>query len=223
MTNQPDFPAADDARAMIVEYSNKMLKDDLTRGTLGNISVLVGERLLAVSPSGVDYDKMAPADVPLVDFDGQIVEGELKPSSETQMHISIYEKRPDVRAIVHTHSPYATAFSIVGEPIPAVHYVVGRLGGDVIPVTARYELFGSPELAQATVDALGTVYTGVLLRNHGAVAVGATLDKAYSGALNVESMAQLALLSRLLGNPEILSPAQIGEAIKQFGKRGQKK
>ncbi|MDR2896046.1 MAG: class II aldolase/adducin family protein [Propionibacteriaceae bacterium] len=220
MTNQDSLA---EARRMIVEYSLKMLKDDLTRGALGNISVLVGERLLAVSPSGVDYDQMSPQDVPLVDFDGRIVEGALRPSSETQMHISIYERRPDVRAIVHTHSPYATAFSINGEPIPAVHYVVGRLGGDVIPVTSRYELFGSPELAQATVDALGASYSGVLLRNHGAVAIGSTLASAYSGALNIESMAQLALLSRLVGQPNVLSAAQVDEAIQQFKNHGQKK
>jgi len=206
---------------MIVQYSRQMLKDGLTRGTFGNISVLVGDRLMAVSPSGVDYEQMTPDDVPVIDFDGHIVEGSLRPSSETPMHISIYQQRPDTGAIVHTHSPYATAFAIAGKPIPAMHYGVGRLGGDVIPVTEQYELFGSPELARSAVAALGTVYTGVLLRNHGTVAIGPNLNKAYSDALTIEAMAELALLSSAVGDPVVLSAVQIGAAIKQFGKRGQ--
>lgn len=212
-----------EARAQIIEYSNKMLHDGLAKGTFGNISVLVGEGLLAVTPSGVDYESMKPADVPIVDLDGRIVSGALRPSSESPMHRAIYKRRSDVRAIVHTHSPYATVYSILGRPIPAVHYVVGRLGGAQIPVTASYELFGSEALAEAAIRALGSTYSGVLLRNHGTVAVGANLKKAYSGALNIESMAQLAYLSETLGRPNLLSDDQMREAIRQFGGYGQKK
>jgi L-fuculose-phosphate aldolase len=210
-----------EARKAIIEFSNKMVKDRLTRGTLGNISILVGKGLVAITPSGVDYDKMQPEDVPIIDFQGKIVDGHLKASSEAPMHIAIYQRRADTKAIVHTHSAYATAFSVLGKPIPAVHYIVGKLGGNVIPVTARYELYGSEALAQSAVDALGDTYKGVLLRNHGAICIGPTVAKAYSAALNVESMAEVAYLSMTMGIPNVLSDQQMAQAIEKFKGYGQ--
>jgi L-fuculose-phosphate aldolase len=210
-------------RSQVVQFSLKMSKDGLTRGTLGNISVLVADNFMAVTPSGVDYDEMTPEDVPIVDFDNNLIEGRLQPSSECPMHIAIYKRKADARAIVHTHSPYATAFSIVGQPIPAIHYVVGRLGGAEIPLTAEYQLFGSDPLADQAVEALGDRYTGVLLRNHGAIAIGKNLSTAYSGALNIESMAELAYLAKGLGTARVLSETDIDQAIAQFSRFGKKR
>ena len=212
-----------EARKAIIEFSNKMVKDRLTRGTLGNISILVGKGLVAITPSGVDYDKMQPEDVPVIDFQGKLVDGHLKASSEAPMHIAIYQRREDTKAIVHTHSAYATAFSILGKPIPAVHYIVGKLGGNKIPVTAKYELYGTEALAESAVDALGSTYKGVLLRNHGAICIGPTIAKAYSAALNVESMAEVAYLSMTMGIPNVLSDQQMAEAIEKFKGYGQHK
>jgi L-fuculose-phosphate aldolase len=215
MTNESEEYT--EAQQQIVDYSNLMLTDDLAKGTFGNISVRVAPDRIAVTPTGVDYPTMTADDVPIVDLEGKVITGRLKPSSEAPMHRAIYQQRGDVKAIVHTHSPYATVYSILGRPIPAVHYVVGRLGGASIPVTSRYELFGSTALAERVVEALGDIYTGALLRNHGAVAVGTSLKKAYSGALNIESMAQLAYLSQcLLGSPQLLSDDQMHEEIRQF-------
>lgn len=210
-----------EARKAIIEFSNKMVRDRLTRGTLGNISILVGDGILAVTPSGVDYNKMQPEDVPIINFQGEIVDGHLKASSEAPMHIAIYQRRKATKAIVHTHSAYATAFSILGKPIPAVHYIVGKLGGNVIPVTSEYELYGTESLAKSAVDALGDTYKGVLLRNHGAICIGPTLEKAYSAALNVESMAEVAYLSMTMGIPNVLSDQQMAQAIEKFKGYGQ--
>lgn len=219
MSDKDEYEAA---RESVITYSRAMLADDLAKGTFGNVSVRVSEDRIAVTPSGVDYPTMKTADVPIVDLDGNVVDGALKPSSESPMHRAIYAKRADVKAIVHTHSPYATVYSILGRPVPAVHYVVGRLGGNVIPVTKQYELFGSKELAEQVVETLGDVYNGVLLRNHGTVAVGPNLKKAYNRALTIESMAQLAYMSQTLGQPNILNDSQMSQAIQKFGGYGQK-
>lgn len=210
-------------REQIIEYSKKMAKDRLVQGTLGNISVLVDEGLIAITPSGIDYDKMVPEDVPIVDFDGNVVKGKIKPSSETPMHIAIYKQCSRVHAIVHTHSPYATAFSIIGKPIPPVHYIVGKIGGEEIPITDSYELYGTDKLAEVAVKALGEQYKGVLLRNHGDIAVGNSLGKAYSIAIDIESMAEVAYLSMTLGNPILLTKPQMQESITKFKGYGQTK
>ncbi len=208
-------------KQQLVEYGKAMVRDRLVRGTSGNISVL--DRTAGhvfITPTGTDYERLVADQVAVITLTGQRVEG-LVPSSETSMHLGIYSSREDVMAVVHTHSMYATAFAVHGMDIPAVHYMVTMLGGDKIPVTPHYELYGSRELAASTVDTLSTKYHAALLRKHGVIAIGGTLSEAYRRAVIVEEMAELYHHVKALGEPELLSPEEIDEVVKKSVNYGQ--
>lgn len=201
---------AEESRHEVAEFSKRMLKDRLTSGTSGNISKLDEQSgLIAITPSGVDYEKLTPEMITLVDLDGEVVEGEYVPSTETPMHTHIYRKRPETRAIVHTHSMYAMTLAVLGRGIPVMHYMVLPLGGPV-PV-AEYAVYGSEQLAENAVRALGAGRKAVLLSNHGAVTVGRSLDEAYKNAVLLEYMAELYWRTLLAGEPRLLTGAEIEE------------
>jgi L-fuculose-phosphate aldolase len=167
-----------DERAALVTYCLKMQADDLTVGTSGNLSVRSGD-LVAITPSGVAYDDLTPEAICVIDVEGNVVEADLEPSSEVPMHTSVYQAT-DAGAVVHTHPLYCTALSVTMDEVPPVHYMIALLGGPVR--VAPYARFGSPELAQGSVEAMAD-RTGVLLRNHGATTYGDTLDKAYTRSI----------------------------------------
>jgi L-fuculose-phosphate aldolase len=167
-------------RSQIVRFGKKMIAARLTSGTGGNLSIFDRDRgLIAISPSGVEYDAMAPSDVPIVDRDGAAVDGSRKPSSELDFHRSLYRTRADIRAVVHTHSVYATTMACLHWEIPAVHYLVA-FSGHKVPL-APYATFGTPELARYVAESIGEC-NALLLANHGLVAVGANLDTAFAVA-----------------------------------------
>jgi L-fuculose-phosphate aldolase len=207
-------------KTAIVAYARRMAHDRLVTGTSGNISCFHrSEGLVAITPTGVDYDHLTVNDVSVLDLDGRYDSG-LAPSSEVPMHLALYRHRTDIDAIVHTHSLYATTFAVLGEPVLAIHYMVTALGGDKIPVTSCYARYGTDELAQSALEALGTQYRGVLLRNHGVVTIGATLADAYRYALIVEEMAELYYRARAIGHPKPLSDQAIQDvmaAIQHYG------
>lgn len=212
-----------ETRASIVDYARRMARDRLVTGTAGNISVLVRNRdsaRVAITPTGVDYDRMQPVDVALVDLDGRPAGEGLRPSSELPMHLAIYRRRPDVGAVVHTHSTFATTLSIAGRAIPAIHYYVAALGATEIPVTPRYALYGTDELAELAVSTMGEG-RAVLLRNHGAVAVGRSLEEAYTNALLVETLAELYYRALLIGGANVLSAEQLAEVSAKLRGYGQ--
>lgn len=208
-----------DARRTICEYGRQLLADDLTTGTGGNLSARVGEDRIAISPSGVPYEDIEPADVPVVRTDGTVIKGDIEPSSELPMHLAVYEARPDVGGVVHTHSPYATTFASLGEPIPASHYLLAFAGSEV-PVT-RYETHATPEIGEAAVDALGEETSATLLRNHGVLTADASLEDAYTVAQMVEFCARIHHQARAVGEPEVLPDDEMERLAEKLDAYGQ--
>jgi L-fuculose-phosphate aldolase len=195
-----------------------MLGAGLTTGSGGNISVRLDERRFCISPTGLSYDRLRAVDVPVVDADGKVLDGSLLPSSELRMHLAVYAARGDVHAIVHTHSPYATTFACLHEEIPAVHYLVG-FAGTHVPV-APYATYGSEDLARGAVETLGREFQAVLLANHGLLAVGPSLQKAFAVAEEIELVARLHYQARAIGNPVLLGDEEMRRVIEKFGSYG---
>lgn len=200
-------------RTKVSELGKEMLEQGLTKGTGGNISARNGDQV-AISPSGVPYKEISPDDVPIVDLNGNQVAGEKDPSSEVAMHTGILREREDVGGVVHNHSPYATTFASLGEPIPASHYLIAYVG-DKIPV-APYERFATPELAEAALDTLGQEYSACLLENHGVVTVGQNVDAAFEVAMMVEYCARIHYQALDIGEPNILSDEEVNGLIESF-------
>jgi L-fuculose-phosphate aldolase len=194
-------------RAAIAQAGRELEAAGLVQGTSGNLSVrdpLSGT--IAITPSAIPYLRIQPADVLLVSAGGHLEEGDHRPSSELDMHLALYRSRPDVGAVVHTHSPWATTWAVLGREIPAVHYVIAPLG-DSIRV-APYATYGSPELAANAVRTLGDD-NGVLLASHGVVTVGAELPEAMEHAVRVEFLAEVCWKAAQIGEPVILPPREL--------------
>lgn len=208
--------SSDDLRAAVVMGVSNLAA--LTPGRTGNLSVRSGETV-AITPSGVPYSEIEPADVPLVSIDGDRRAGSREPSSEVAMHLRMYRSLA-VEAIVHVHSPWATTLAVLGEELPPVHYMLAAAGGTV-PV-APYAPFGSTELAEKAVSAMeGAETTACLLANHGLVAGGSDVDDALETAIAVESTARLYAQARSIGDPVELSESEIEAAVAQFENYGQ--
>lgn len=204
------------ARYEIVLFGRKLLESGLVTGTGGNLSVRSG-RFAALSPSGVEYGLMKPEDVVVVDMDGRVEDGRLKPTSEISLHLALYLSRPDISAVVHTHSPYACVMACLGREIPVFHYLVA-LAGRKIPV-APYACFGTPELARSAAGSMGDG-KAVLLANHGMVSVGRSLSEAFRIAETVEFAAMVYSKALTLGEPRVLSDAEVDrvmDALKDYG------
>lgn len=198
----------------IVRFGRKMLEDGLTTGSGGNLSVFLREaNIIAITPSGLGYKEMSPDDVVLLDLEGRALRPGLKPSSEFGFHLAAYAARPDISAVVHTHSPYATTFACLRMEVPAVHYLVGFAGKNV-PV-APYATFGSEELADSVGEYISD-RNAVLLANHGLVSIGTDLAAAYNVALEVEFTARVFHQSLAIGKPFIIDDDEMERVIKKF-------
>lgn len=207
-------------RSLLVEYGMRMVQAGLTTGTGGNLSLFKREEgLLAVTPTGIAYDRLTPGDVVVLTLEGAVVEGKRKPTSELGFHQALYRARPDAGGVVHTHSPYATTMACLGWEIPAVHYLVG-FSGRKVPLAA-YATFGTPELAENVVAAIDG-YNAVLLANHGLVTVGADLPTAFAAAEEIEFVARVYYQTRSVGIPRILPDEEMARVIEKFKTYGQK-
>ncbi|MEQ8142980.1 class II aldolase/adducin family protein [Streptomyces sp. OP7] len=208
------------AWAEVVGTARRTVADGLVVGTSGNVSVRVGDTVL-VTPSGVPYDRLRPADVTGVDLTGRQVLGTLVPTSELPLHLAVY-RETDARAVVHTHAVHATAVSTLVDELPPIHYMTAALGGPVR--VARYAAYGTPELAAHTLRALED-RTGCLMRNHGTLTYGATLDQAYDRTAQLEWMCRVWLTASSVPglSPSLLSAGQLaeaGERLRGYGQRG---
>lgn len=176
-------------QSQLVQTAQRAYREKMFAATSGNLSVFDRESgKIYITPGSFPYEEMTPEDIMAIDLDGNILEGKHSPSSEWRMHAAIYRADKRVNAIVHTHSPYATAFAINHMRIPAVLYeMVFFLGGD-IPV-AEGALPGTPEVGENCVPVLKE-RNGCLMANHGALAVGDTLDRAYTRAVYIEDAAK---------------------------------
>ncbi|BBG00932.1 MULTISPECIES: class II aldolase/adducin family protein [Pseudonocardia] len=189
----------DAARAAVARAGLSMVAEGLVTGTAGNVSMRVGD-LVAITPSGIAYDRIGPDDVCVVDLDGEPVECPHSPSSETPLHLLVY-RGTDAGAVVHHHGLHSVAVSLLHDVLPAVHYYVGRLGGP--PRVAAYATYGTPELADAVGAAL-VDRSAALMRNHGAVAYGATLEEAADRAGLIEWLCRLYIVAASVGTPHTL-------------------
>ena len=201
-------------REQLALYGRRLLADRLTTGTGGNISIaLRAASLIAITPSGISYNEIGVQDISLLDFNGRHLEGR-QPSSEWHLHLDLYHARPEINAVVHTHSRFATTFALLHEPLPACHYLIAIARAKEIRV-APYATFGTKELAQKTIAALGQENC-ILMANHGLLAVGEGLSEAYNTALYIEEVAELYYRARSLGTPVLLSDTAMDEALKRF-------
>jgi L-fuculose-phosphate aldolase len=209
----------DGVRIEIVRVARTLRAGGLAVGTSGNVGARLDDGRIAITPSTMDYDEMTPGDVVIVDADGTPSEGRWRPSSELPIHLAVFAARPDVRAIVHSHSPFATVYAAARRPVPAVHYVLALLvgpGRDVLRV-APYATFGTGQLARNVVQTLGADHA-VLLANHGAVAVGGSLASALGRAERVEELAMLAWRAEQLGGAVLLDAAELDRVRDQMAK-----
>ena len=207
-------------RELVAEYGRKLSAAGLCPGTSGNISIFEpGSGLMAISPSGMDYFATRAEDVVVLDTEGRSVDSTRRPSSEWGLHAAFYRAKPEVRAVVHTHSVYCTTFAVLGEPIRAVHYAMADAGVNAVPC-APYCTFGTPELAEMAVKAC-THGNAVLLANHGLVAFGKDLKKAYNIAGNMESLAKTQWQCMCAGEPKYLDDEQMAAAMERSKTYGQ--
>jgi L-fuculose-phosphate aldolase len=207
-------------RKLIVEYGKKLIDSNLTTGTGGNLSILnKDKKLVAISPSGVDYYQVKKEDIVVIDLDGNIVEGNNKPSSEQAMHLAVYNNRDDIFSVIHTHSIYATSIACLNMDLPPVHYMIA-VAGDKVPC-ARYASFGTEELAQNAVESLGSKYKAVLLANHGLLSCGLDIKGAFNVAEEVEYVAEVYFRTKAIGEPVIIDAAEMKRMEKAFETYGQ--
>jgi len=197
-------------RKRVLETARLLEEKGLVVGTSGNVSLRLKGELLAITPHGRYYDELSPEDIVVIDFEAENVEGELPPSAESLLHIAIYKNRPDVGAVIHAHPPLAGALAVAGKEIPVIlDDQAAYLGGEVR--LAPYALPGSPRLADSVISYLGE-RNAVLIANHGIIAVGRDLKRAFTACQLVEKAALAFILASLLGGVKELDP-QAKEAL----------
>lgn len=191
--------------------------NNLVAWTSGNISARDKETdLVVIKPSGIRFEHLTPGTMVVVDLDGNLVEGDLKASSDTTSHCYIYRNMPDVYGVVHTHSRYATAFAVVGRSIPCHTTAMGDEFGGEIPC-GGFALVGGEEIGQRVVEALQDSRSpACLLINHGVFAVGATVEKAVKAAIMTEDNAAIMHLAYQLGEPAPISPEDIDKLYDRY-------
>jgi L-fuculose-phosphate aldolase len=184
----------------------------------GNLSIRTARGCL-ITPAGLPYAETTPADLVEIGLDGAVLDGHRRPSSEWRLHTAVYAARPEAGAVVHTHSPFATALSCARQGIPPFHYMIALGGGGDIRCST-YATFGTAALAEACIAALAG-RKAALLANHGVVALGVTLAGARALALEVENLARQYLALRGAGlAPVLLTEAELAEVLRQFGGYG---
>jgi L-fuculose-phosphate aldolase len=199
----------------VAAASRRLAHEGLVVGTAGNVSARRGDHV-TVTPSGADLASLEPEQVTVVDLDGQIVEGELEPTSELELHLGVY-RRYEAGAVVHTHAPMATALSCVLDELPCIHYQMLLLGGSVR--VAPYATFGTSELAESVLAALEG-RTAALMSNHGAITYGADLDAAVELSLLLEWACTVYWRAAALGEPRILGEHEQEAVISAVVERG---
>jgi L-fuculose-phosphate aldolase len=204
----------DAARETVAAAARRLAAEGLVLGTAGNVSARVGE-LVAVTPTGAVLAELEPEAVVVVDLEGQMVRGDHEPTSEIALHLGAY-RRYEAGAVVHAHSPVGTALACVLDELPVVHYQMLALGGSIR--VAPYATFGTPELAEATLDALEG-RAAALMANHGMIAVGPDLDGAVDNALLLEWASDLYWRAATLGRPRTLDAGQAQDFIDAIAAR----
>lgn len=208
-------------RKQIVEYGKQMITNHLTTGTGGNLSIYIPEKkIMLISPSGIDYYKTKLEDVVVMDLDGHVLEGKRKPSSEYELHSIFYKNKAGIHSVVHAHADFATAMSCLRINIPPLHYIMADIGDELR--CTNYKIYGSPEIAKEAYRVMGD-NKGILLANHGLLAIGNDIDSAMGIARNIELMCKLYTYASIVGKPVILSEEEMAAVTKKFQNYGQPK
>lgn len=185
-------------------------KNNLVTWTGGNVSARDPETgYVVIKPSGVRYEDLRPEHMVIVDLQGNRIEGDLKPSSDTASHLYIYRHRPDVNGAVHTHSPYATAFAAVGRPIPVYLTAMADEFGGPIPC-GGFALIGGEDIGRVVVESIGDS-PAVLLKNHGAFTIGRSAEAAVKAAVMVEDVARTVWYALQIGKPDEIPPEEVAK------------
>jgi len=198
-------------RAGLVAAGRRLAAGGLVVGTAGNLSVRAGEHVV-VTGSGTDLGELSPDQLVVVDRDGTVVDGALKPTSELRLHLAIYE-RTDAAAVAHAHSMSSIAVGCTHDELPPVHYTTLQLGG-VVRV-ARYATFGSDQLVESVLAAMKD-RTAALMRNHGSIAFGASVEAACERLELVEWLCEVYRRAAALGPPRLLTDEELTAAAEQF-------
>lgn len=205
-----DWP---ELRQGLIDAGRRMNASGINRGQAGNLSTRVPDGFL-ITPTGMAYDELRPDDIVLIALDGAMAEGQRRPSSEWLFHRDIYRARADSGAIVHLHSPHATALACTRRGIPAFHYMIAEAGGVDIRC-AEYATFGTQALADAAVAALAD-RQACLLANHGMITLGRDIDSALELAHAVEDLARQYCITLQIGGPVIIDAAEMRRILKKF-------
>ena len=210
------LPDESGLRRQVVQIARRLDTLGLNRGSSGNVSVRNGDAFL-VTPSGVPVEDLAPEAIVAMDFGGAVL-GTGKPSSEWRFHCDILKCRPETGAVIHTHSRFATVMACLQREIPPFHYMIAMAGGETIRCTP-YAIFGSQELSDLALKALEG-RKACLLGNHGMIALGRDLPEALAITIEVESICEQYWSALQIGEPNILSGAQMQEVIEKFKSYG---
>lgn len=208
-------------RNAVIATALAMNATGINRGQSGNVSVRLrdgGFDGFLVTPTGLPYADTMPDDIVAMSLDGEI-RGDRLPSSEWRFHRDIYAHRADAHAIVHTHAPFATTLACLGRGIPAFHYMIAKAGGADIRC-APYATFGSQALSDHAMTALAG-RRACLLANHGMIAIGASLDHALALAVEVETLSEMYWRVLQVGEPVLLSDAEMSVVLEKFATYGQ--
>ena len=214
-------PSQDEAvarlRAELVGLHRELVSSGLVVWTAGNVSArLPSGDLFLIKPSGVDYADLTPESMILCDLDGTVVEGTLKPSSDTAAHAYVYRHMPQVGGVVHTHSTYATAWAARDEPVPCVLTAMADEFGGEIPV-GPFALIGGDDIGRGIVATLsGHRSPAVLMRNHGVFSIGPSARSAVKAAVMCEDVARTVHISRQLGTPVPIAPADVDHLYARY-------
>ena len=200
----------DGLRRELCEYGRRAAALGLVIGTSGNLSARAAD-LVVVTPSGVALDRLRPEDCPVVDLEGRVVDGERKPSSETPMHLALYQAT-GARAVVHTHSVFATVVASTMTELPPVHYNALLLGGAVR--VAAYATYGTPELADNVIAAIRD-RQAALMASHGAVTIGGGLEQAFEATRLLEWLCEVYVRALGVGRPSVLTEDQLTAVIER--------
>lgn len=207
-------------RKLIIELCLEMNRSGLNQGTSGNISARYDDIML-ITPSGIPYEQLKPKDIAQMTVSGDGLEwkGPCKPSSEWHFHRSILNAKPDLDAVVHTHSTFATVLSIAREDIPACHYMIAAFGGNTVRC-ADYATFGTPELSVNILDAMAD-RSACLLANHGMIAGGRNLENAMWAAVELETLSKQYYYAKQNDNMVILPDDEMDRVLERFKSYGQ--
>jgi len=217
---------ADNQRELTLEkkevayFTRRLYKNHLTTSSGGNVSYKLNDDMILITPSAIDKAKVKTSQIGVISVDGTSRTKKIKPSIETQMHLSIYRSRPDIKAIVHAHPPYATSFTASDADINCTLIAEARaiLGS---PLRADYALMGTPKLA-ALIAETARKTNVILMQNHGIICLGETLLEAFDRMEVLESAAKMTLIVKQLGEIKPLSAEQIEEMDLLVNKEGKK-